>query len=168
MSVAPPASGPPAAARPRVAVLLGDEVLGAVVTRRLGLLGYEATAVPHVSELPIAAAAVGLAGEAGDGGGAGGGSGGADDPAGGLVMIDLGLPDRAALKAVERLAAGEATRRVPVLGLATDCPLAFVEEAHGFGVTDFLVVPFDPLVLEAKIAALVALSKTGGDPADDD
>ena len=134
-----PAAPPPPTARPgeagrtkRIAVLLDDAVLTAVVVRRLDLLGYDAAVVPGPAELTTAAA-------------------NAD-----ALLIDLSLPDRAALKAVERLAAAEITQGVPVLGLAEDCPLAFVEEAFGFGVTDFLVVPFDPLVLERKVAALLA------------
>ena len=121
----------------RVVVLLEDPLLRAVVVRRLELLGYHAATAGDAGTLNVAAA----------------------DAAADAVLLDLGLPDRAALRAAERLRADEATKATRVLGFAGDGPLDFVEEAFAAGVSDFLVVPFDPLVLEAKVAAAVAPPK---------
>ncbi|QDT15822.1 response regulator [Alienimonas californiensis] len=115
-------------------VLLGDPVLRAVTVRRLELLGYTVTPLPD----DPAAAPVVAADAAVDG-----------------VLIDLDLPDGAGLRIVERLASEDATAGLPVLGLAADTPQGLVEEAYAAGVADFLIHPYDPLVLESKVARLL-------------
>ena len=135
-----PAAAPQADVLGRLVVLLGDPVLRAVTVRRLELLGYAVATASEAGTMNVAVL-----------------DAGAD-----AVLIDLELSERAALRAVERLAADEQTERVPVLGFAGDCPLHFVEEAHAAGVADCLVVPFDPLVLERKVAALISRPTPAG------
>ena len=119
----------------RLGVLLADPLLRAVTVRRLELLGYAVVPLPEdLAAAPVVAAD----------GGAGG------------VLIDLDLPDAAALRIVERLSADDATAGLPVLGLVGETPQGLLEEAFAGGVTDLLIVPYDPLVLEAKVAALLA------------
>ena len=119
-------------------MLLADPVLRAVTVRRLELLGYAVTLLPEDSAAaPVVAADAGADG----------------------VLIDLDLPDGAGLRVVERLASEEATAGLPVLGLAADTPQGLVEEAFAAGVADFLILPYDPLVLEAKAAALLTAAR---------
>ena len=115
-------------------VLLTDPLLRAIVVRRLELLGYHAAVAADAGTLTVAVL----------------------DAAADAALIDLDLPDAAALRAVERLRADESTKHLRVLGFAGDGPLDIVEDAFTAGVNDFLVVPFDPLVLEQKVAAAVA------------
>lgn len=147
-SIAAVSSLPAAASRPgasdaggsgagNLGVLLADPVLRAVTVRRLELLGYQVTLLPEdPAAAPVVAADEGVHG----------------------VLIDLDLPDGAGLRIVERLASEDATAALPVLGLATDTPQGLVEEAFAAGVADFLILPYDPLVLEAKAAGLLTTS----------
>ena len=116
-------------------VLLADPVLRAVTVRRLELLGHTVTLLPEdPAAAPVVAADAGV----------------------NAALIDLDLPDGGGLRVVERLAAEETTAALPVLGLAADTPQGLVEEAFAAGVADFLILPYDPLVLEAKAAGLLA------------
>lgn len=129
------AGAAPSHAVGRLGVLLGDPLLRAITVRRLELLGYAVTAVPDdPAAAPVVAADAALDG----------------------VLVALDLPDGAGLRVVERLASEEATAGLPVLGLAADTPHGLVEEAFAAGVADFLILPYDPLVLEAKAAGLLA------------
>ena len=132
MTDSPAPSAAPSAGR--LAVLLADPVLRAVTARRLELLGYAVALTEDPAALPVAAA----------------------DAAADAVLVDLDLPDGAGLRAVERLAADEHTAGLPVLGLAGDGPMRQLEEAFAGGVGDFLIVPYDPALLETKVAALLA------------
>ncbi|WP_206678674.1 response regulator [Alienimonas chondri] len=116
---------------------MNDPLLRAITMRRLELLGYR---VVPLSEDPAATPSM------------------AEEEGVHAVLIDLELPDGAGLRIVERLASGDATAALPVLGLAADTPQGLVEEAFAAGVADFLILPYDPLVLEAKAAALLARS----------
>ncbi len=124
-------------------MLLGDPLLRAVTVRRLELLGYAVATLPEdPAAAPVAAADAGVGG----------------------VLIDLDLRDGAGLRIVERLASDDATAALPVLGLAADTPQGLVEEAFAAGVADFLILPYDPLVLEAKAAALLRSDVAPGSP----
>ena len=122
-------------------MLLSDPVLRAITARRLELLGYRVVTLPR----DPAAVSVAATDERVDG-----------------LLIDLDLPDGAGLRIVERLGSDDATAALPILGLAADTPQGLVEEAFAAGVTDFLILPYDPLVLEAKAAGL--LKRASGSP----
>ncbi|MEM9701172.1 MAG: hypothetical protein AAF907_01860 [Planctomycetota bacterium] len=118
-----------------IGVLLADDVLRSVTMRRLELLGYTVTPIPEdPAAAPVVAADAGLGG----------------------VLIDLDLPDGAGLRVVERLASDESTAGIPTLGMAADTPQGLIEEAFAIGVSDFLILPYDPLLLESKAAGLLA------------
>ena len=68
-----------------------------------------------------------------------------------LVIIDLELNSGMALSLIEQLACNEVTSRIPVLCMSSEGDLSTAEKAFQAGAADFLVVPFDPILLENKV-----------------
>ncbi len=73
-----------------------------------------------------------------------------------LVIIDLELSSGMALSLIEQLACNEVTSRIPVLCMSSEGDLSTAEKAFQAGASDFLVVPFDPILLENKVRQLLS------------
>lgn len=72
-----------------------------------------------------------------------------------LFIIDLRLPGLSGLSLIEQLTANEATSTIPVIAISFDADIDLVQQAFSAGASDYLVAPFDPLVLEDKVARLI-------------
>lgn len=120
-------------------LLVADDSLLAEITRfRLELLGSSVASVPSAEEaldwladrLPM------------------------------LIVVDQVLPGMDGTKLVKRLKGAARTASVPVLLLSNRANLNDVQHAFDAGVDDYLVTPFDPLVLERKVEGLCAVTTT--------
>lgn len=70
-----------------------------------------------------------------------------------LVMLDLDMPDGLVL--LERMASQSETSALPKLALSLRDELDLVQKAFAAGATDYLVVPYDPMVMQEKVARLL-------------
>ncbi len=75
-----------------------------------------------------------------------------------VVLIGHYLPDMNGLEMIDRLSNEVRTASIPVLLLSPNAELEDVQKAFNAGADEFLVTPFDPLVLERKLRRLVSAS----------
>ena len=73
-----------------------------------------------------------------------------------LIVTDLVLNGTNALGLIESLTSREDTKDIPIMVLSLDADLDRVTTVHKIGASDFLVVPFQPEVLQEKVAKLLA------------
>ena len=71
-----------------------------------------------------------------------------------VIITDLVLNETDATGFIETLSSSEETSDIPIMVLSIDADLDRVTAAHKAGAADFLLVPFQPEVLEAKVAKL--------------
>jgi DNA-binding response OmpR family regulator len=127
----------------RILLVEPDDVLAEVTAFRLELLGYSVEVIAGADE------AIRLAAEM--------------QPD--LVITDLHLGDSNALAMIETLASQEATSAIPVMVLSVHADLDKVTAAHQSGAADFLVVPYQPDVLQEKVARLAARTRRDSEKA---
>ncbi|MGE0761375.1 MAG: PleD family two-component system response regulator [Pirellulaceae bacterium] len=80
-----------------------------------------------------------------------------------LIIADMMLEEDSALPLLESLASQPETNGIPVMVLSLDADLDRVTEAHKAGAADFLVVPYQPDVLQRKVAALLSRGRAPGE-----
>ena len=68
-----------------------------------------------------------------------------------LLIIDSVLPDGDGIEFVSKLRGMYSPSDLPILVFSVDPSLETVERAIASGAQDYLVTPFDPTVLEAKV-----------------
>lgn len=120
--------------RIRLLLVVADEVLAEITGFRLELLGYEVR-VAHSGEQAL----IDVKQQVPD-----------------LCIIELKLPVMSGTALMEQLASDETTSGMPMLALSFDAEVEHVQSAFTAGATDFLVAPYDPLVLEDKVETLLA------------
>lgn len=76
-----------------------------------------------------------------------------------LILLDTVLPDMDGIELVNRLSSDARFSRVPILVFSTDADLNTVQRAHTAGAKDYLVTPYDPVVLERKVAGLLRAAR---------
>ena len=76
-----------------------------------------------------------------------------------IFLIDLDSTTYDGMQLIEKLSSDEATSQIPVLCMSAEGDLVSAERAFRAGAKDFLVVPFDPIVLEEKTVKLIVLFK---------
>ncbi|GAB5405526.1 MAG: hypothetical protein Aurels2KO_37570 [Aureliella sp.] len=72
-----------------------------------------------------------------------------------LFIIDLDLVETDAAQLVERFSSDEVTSRIPVMCMSREGDMDRAEKAYIAGARDFLVIPYDPVVLERKVVRLL-------------
>jgi len=120
-------------AYPNLLLAEEDNLLAEIIAFRLELLGYKVARVKSGQELLERMA----------------------DDLPDLMIVDLFLPDMDGFDLINQLSSESRTDRVPILVFSTDSELESVERAHAAGADDFLVVPFDPTVMEYKVEQLL-------------
>ena len=75
------------------------------------------------------------------------------------VLIGHFLPDMGGLDLVDRLSNEVRTAEIPIMLLSPNSELEDVQKAFNAGADDFLVTPFDPLVLERKLTRLTTVAE---------
>jgi len=73
-----------------------------------------------------------------------------------LIIVDHVLPGIDGIEFINRLSNDTRTSDVPIVFLSTNGDLDDVQKAYNAGADEYLVIPYDPMVLESKIERLVA------------
>lgn len=73
----------------------------------------------------------------------------------GLMIVDLYLPGIDGIELINRLRSDNTTAGVPVMVFSVDSDLNVVANAFAAGANDYLMTPYDPAVLQEKIAKLL-------------
>lgn len=126
--------------RPTIWVIAAEPVLAEITTFRLELLGYDVVAYDN-PDAPYYA----LKGET-------------IPPE--VIVIEKDLCESDAFELISRFRAEPQTADTPMMVLSPDGDLDGVQRAYHAGAREFLVTPFDPAMLEAKIESLLELSTT--------
>ena len=74
-----------------------------------------------------------------------------------LIILDLALPGMDGFELTNELRNDPRTTAIPVLAFSTSADLEDVQKAYAAGVSDILVTPYDPAVLEHKLEQLLEL-----------
>jgi CheY-like chemotaxis protein len=78
-----------------------------------------------------------------------------------LIIVDHMLPGMDGIEFINRLSNDTRTSDIPIMFLSTNGDLEDVQKAYNAGADEYLVIPYDPMVLESKVERLAtALTKT--------
>ncbi len=119
---------------PQILLIEGDETLLEITAFRLELLGYQVVTYDSAEralewlkdQLPSA------------------------------IIVDQVLPGMDGVEFINRLSNDTRTSDVPIMFLSTNGDLEDVQKAYNAGADEYLVIPYDPLVLEAKVVRLTS------------
>src|SRR3954454_6186933 len=73
-----------------------------------------------------------------------------------LVIVDHVLPGMDGIEFINRLSNDTRTSEIPIIFLSTNGDLEDVQKAYNAGADEYLVIPYDPIVLEAKVERLAS------------
>ena len=73
-----------------------------------------------------------------------------------VIIVDLELAGMKGLELINQLQVSEIAHETPILVFSSDPSLDVVQKAFKAGAKDYLVTPYDPAVLEAKIERLLS------------
>jgi CheY-like chemotaxis protein len=71
-----------------------------------------------------------------------------------LIIVAHVLPGMDVIEFINRLSNDTRTSDVPVLFVSTNSDLEDVQRAYNAGADEYLVIPYDPMVLESKVERL--------------
>ena len=106
----------------------------AIIGFRLQLLGYDVTPISAGEDVPAEI----------------------DDHIPDLVLVDTRLPGIDGFEVISRIRAHDRSADVPVLACSPDSSPESVQRAFLAGADDYLIIPFDPAILESKIETLLS------------
>jgi CheY-like chemotaxis protein len=72
-----------------------------------------------------------------------------------LIIVDHMLPGMDGIEFINRLSNDTRTSEIPIMFLSTNGDLEDVKKAYNAGADEYLVIPYDPMVLESKVERLV-------------
>ena len=121
---------------PQLLLVEEDELLADITAFRLELLGYRVICVRTGAQAQARLQ---------------------EDPIPAIILLDTTLPDTNGLDLLGRLSSDERTHAIPVMVLALDADLNAVQKAYRAGAKDYLVLPYDPAVLEQKVERLLSM-----------
>ena len=79
-----------------------------------------------------------------------------------LIIVDHMLPGMDGIEFINRLSNDTRTSEIPIMFLSTNGDLDDVQRAYNAGADEYLVIPYDPMVLESKVERLAtAVTQTG-------
>ena len=122
---------------PQLLLVEEDELLADITAFRLELLGYTVICVRSAEQAQARLQ---------------------QDPLPAIILLDTTLPDINGLELLGRLSSGDRTHAIPVMVLTIDADLNAVQKAYRAGAKDYLVLPYDPAVLEQKVERLMGLA----------
>jgi len=73
-----------------------------------------------------------------------------------VVIVDHVLPGMDGIEFINRLSNDTRTSEIPIMFLSTNGDLDDVQKAYNAGADEYLVIPYDPMVLEAKVERLTS------------
>jgi CheY-like chemotaxis protein len=71
-----------------------------------------------------------------------------------LVLVDQFLTGMDGIELLDRLSNDVRTSEIPVIFLSVNADLEDVQKAYNAGADEYLVIPYDPIVLESKVERL--------------
>ncbi len=71
------------------------------------------------------------------------------------MIVDTDIRDMEAIQLVRQVRARHSPQEVPLIVFSMDSSLDAVQCVHAAGANDYVITPFDPAVLEAKIHCLM-------------
>ena len=74
-----------------------------------------------------------------------------------LIILDLALGGTDGFELTNQIRNDPKTTGIPILAFSSSADLEDVQRAYAAGVSDFLVTPYDPMVLEYKLEQLLDL-----------
>jgi len=77
-----------------------------------------------------------------------------------LVIVDHVLPGMDGTEFINRLSNDTRTSEIPIIFLSTNGDLDDVKKAYNAGADEYLVIPYDPIVLESKVDRLTSAVAT--------
>jgi DNA-binding response OmpR family regulator len=119
---------------PQILLIEGDATLLEITAFRLELLGYQ------VISLDTAERAMEWL----------------KDQLPSMIIVDHVLPGLDGVEFINRLSNDTRTSEIPIMFLSTNGDLEDVQKAYNAGADEYLVIPYDPIVLEAKIERLTS------------
>jgi CheY-like chemotaxis protein len=119
-------------ATPQILLVEEDPILLEVTAFRLELLGYEV-----VTQESAEAALEWLSNHS---------------PT--LIIVDQVLSGMDGIEFINRLSNDTGTNEIPIMFLSTKSDLEDVHKAYNAGADEYLVIPYDPMVLESKVERL--------------
>jgi CheY-like chemotaxis protein len=79
-----------------------------------------------------------------------------------LIIVDHVLSGMDGIEFINRLSNDTRTSELPIMFLSTKGDLEDVQKAYNAGADEYLVIPYDPIVLESKVERLAtAVCQTG-------
>jgi CheY-like chemotaxis protein len=72
-----------------------------------------------------------------------------------LIIVDHVLTGMDGIEFINRLSNDTRTSEIPIMLLSTNGDLEDVQKAYNAGADEYLVIPYDPMVLESKVQRLV-------------
>ena len=114
-------------------MVAADEILADITSFRLELLGYQLR-IAATGEIAMKLV---------------------KDHVPDLFLIHLDLPGISGIALIEQLATENETARIPILAISTNADLESVQRTIAAGASDYLVVPYDPVILDDKVAMLL-------------
>jgi DNA-binding response OmpR family regulator len=72
-----------------------------------------------------------------------------------LIIVDQVLPGMDGVEFINRLSNDTRTNEIPIMFLSAKADLDDVQRAYNAGADEYLVIPYDPMVLESKVERLV-------------
>lgn len=123
-----------AESRHRLLLIESDPLLAEVTSYRLQLLGYRVLVAETTAEVWT----------------------GADKLRPHAVLLNLDIADLHPMDLLEQFASDTTTAELPIIALSKTSDLDQVERVWKNGVSDYLVTPYDPVMLERKVARLLA------------
>jgi DNA-binding response OmpR family regulator len=117
----------------KLLLITSDEILAQVCSFRLELLGFQVTVVATGD------AALTSINE--------------DKP--NLLLLDMEVQGLSAPALIEQLATDAKTAKIPILAISANADMEQVQRTITAGANDYLVVPFDLIVLEDKVTRLL-------------
>jgi DNA-binding response OmpR family regulator len=73
-----------------------------------------------------------------------------------IVIVDHVLPGMDGIEFINRLSNDTRTSNIPLMFLSTNGDLEDVQKAYNAGADEYLVIPYDPMVLESKVERLTS------------
>jgi DNA-binding response OmpR family regulator len=120
---------------PQILLVEEDPLLSEITAFRLELLGYD------VVKVPTAEQAIEFLQH--------------DLPT--LMIVDQTLPKMSGIELLNRLSNDVRMSEIPIIFLSTNAELEEVQQAYNAGADEYLVIPYDPTVLEAKVERLASM-----------
>ena len=123
-----------------ILIVAADEILGDITSFRLELLGYRVRLASSGEQALTML----------------------KDHLPNMFMIHLDLPGLSGTALIEQLATENETVRIPVLEISLNADLESVQRTVAAGASDYLVVPYDPRILDEKVTKLLSESEAVG------